>query len=405
MTRAVSLKQSRCSSSRCIARFGSRVPCAWIVGNRNCSDGGTPFERVIQCYERTFPERRVKAAMETVVYKKIGDLEAHADVYYPVEGEVLPERKMPVALMIHGGSHMLFSRKDIRPAQTQLLLGKGFLLVSLDYRLCPEVPLAEGPMVDVCDALDRARNQLPSLRLRRSALQIDGEQVVVIGWSSGGQLAMSLGWTAPQRGLPSPAAVIAFYAPTDYEDQWWQHPIQPIGAEYKSQQYNVLDGVRDAPITNYEMVTAWEEPIKDPRSMDDARCRIVLHINWKAQTLPVILNGLPSQKKAAAEHPDVEDWNALPQPSLDTIRAASPRAHIRQGTYTVPTFFVHGTADDLIPWQQSEGTYRTMVKRGLQAELVLLEGAPHICDLSSDPESDGWKATLKAYDFIASYVS
>jgi hypothetical protein len=34
--------------------------------------------------------------METVVYKKIGNLEVHADVYYPVESEVLSERKMPV---------------------------------------------------------------------------------------------------------------------------------------------------------------------------------------------------------------------------------------------------------------------------------------------------------------------
>jgi pimeloyl-ACP methyl ester carboxylesterase len=136
---------------------------------------------------------------------------------------------------------------------------------------------------------------------------MDGEQVVVIGRSSGGQLAMSLGWTAPQRGLPPPAAVIAFYAPTNYEDEWWQHPIQPRGAEYQGQQYDVLDGIRDAPIASYGMVAAWDEPIKDPRNMDDARCRIVLHVNWKAQTLPVILNGLPSRKKAAVEHPDVKD--------------------------------------------------------------------------------------------------
>jgi acetyl esterase/lipase len=277
---------------------------------------------------------------------------------------------------------MLFSRKDIRPAQTRLLLAKGFLPVSLDYRLCPEVPLGEGPMVDVCDALDWARNQLPFIKL-----------------------AMSLAWTAPQRGLLPPSAILVFYAPTDYEDPWWQYPIQPNGAPYKGQQYNILEGVREEPISHYDMVGAWEEPIADPRSQDDPRCRIVLHINWKAQTLPVIIKGLPSRRKAADEQPDVEDWAALPQPTLEEIRAVSPRAHIRQGTYNVPTFFVHGTADDLIPWQQSQGTYRSMVEGGIEAELVLLEGAPHICDLSSDPESDGWKAAKKAYDFICSHVS
>lgn len=309
---------------------------------------------------------------------------------------------------------MLFSRKDIRPSQTRLLLAKGFLPVSIDYRLCPEVPLAEGAMQDVCDALHWARTELCSILLHRPGLQIDGEKVVVVGWSSGGQLAMSLAWTAPQRGLHPPEACLAFYAPTDYEDEWWRNPIQPTGAAYRGQQYDLLEGVRDEPITNYEMVGAWEEPISDPRSQDDPRCRIVLHINWKAQTLPVIMNGLPSKRRAAAiaasssaatdPHAGEEEWGALPQPSLDTIRAHSPRAHILQGAYSVPTFFVHGTADDLIPWQQSQGTYQAMVERGLDAELVLLEGAPHICDLSSDPKSDGWKAVLRAYDFLSSHV-
>ncbi|KAL4864217.1 hypothetical protein BDV12DRAFT_205861 [Aspergillus spectabilis] len=372
------------------------------------SDGNSPESKTVRVVAAfptgspAAPVKRIKAAMETVVYKRVGDLNIHADVYYPLEPPI--ERKLPIALMIHGGSHMLFSRKDIRPAQTQLLLSKGFLPVSLDYRLCPEVPLAQGAMVDVCDALDWARNQLPNFHFGSTKFQIDGDQVVVVGWSSGGQLAMSLAWTGPERGLPAPAAILAFYAPTDYEDIWWQNPIHPIGAEYRGQQYDVLDGVRDSAITLYDMVGAWEEPIKDPRSMNDARCRIVLHINWKAQTLPVILNGLPSRQQAQLEYPDVKDWSTRPQPTLDTIQAASPRAHIRQGTYTVPTFFVHGTADDLIPWQQSQGTYQTLVAQGIPAELELLADAPHICDLSSDPDSDGWKATLRAYDFISSYV-
>ena len=155
-------------------------------------------------------------------------------------------------------------------------------------------------MVDVCDALDWDHNQLPNMRFQRSRINIDGEQVVVVGWSLGRQLAMSLAWTAPERGLRPQAAILAFYAPTDYEDPWWQHPLQPNGALYKCQQYDVLDGVQDQPITNYDIVGAWEEPIADPRSIEDPRCRIILHINWKWQTLPVILNGLSSKEKASS---------------------------------------------------------------------------------------------------------
>ena len=91
--------------------------------------------------------------------------------------------------------------------------------MSLNHRLCPEVKLAEGPIVDVCDALDWGRNTLSSLTFQCPGLHIDGERVVAVGWSSGGQLAMSLAWTAPQKGLRPPEAILAFYCPTDYEDE------------------------------------------------------------------------------------------------------------------------------------------------------------------------------------------
>ncbi len=34
----------------------------------------------------------------------------------------------------------MFSRNDIRPEQTTLLLKSGILPVSVDYRLCPDPP-------------------------------------------------------------------------------------------------------------------------------------------------------------------------------------------------------------------------------------------------------------------------
>ncbi|ORY67214.1 uncharacterized protein BCR38DRAFT_509936 [Pseudomassariella vexata] len=375
------------------------------------TDGAAPESktvRVIGAFPAKKTVKTVKAALETVVYKKIGDQEIHADVYYPVDGE-FPNKKMPVGskppvpLLVLPSSHIIFSRKDIRPAQTRLLLEKGFLPVSLDHRLCPEVSLSEGPMVDVCDALHWTRNTLPHIKLKRPGLEIDGDKVVAVGWSSGGQLAMSLAWTAHPRGLRPPEAILAFYCATNYEDEWWRCPIQPVGAEDRGIKYDVLEAVQDEPITNYGVLGAWE-PLSDPHILTDPRCRIVLHINWKAQTLPVILGGLVSRKKAAAQSSDVKDWNLLPQPTLDQIRAASPLAQIRQANYQTPTFLIHGTADDLIPWQQSRGTYEAMVNRGIAAGLALVEGAPHICDLSSDPESEGWKAALRGYDFISSYV-
>jgi len=69
-------------------------------------------------------------------------------------------------------------------------------------------------MADVCNALEWTRYELPHLKLKVERLK-----TVAIWWSSGGQLAMSLGWAAPARGLSPPEAVLAFYSPTNYEDQ------------------------------------------------------------------------------------------------------------------------------------------------------------------------------------------
>jgi acetyl esterase/lipase len=118
--------------------------------------------------------------------------------------------------MIHGGGHMTLSRKAIRPNQTQHLLSNGFLPVSIDYRLCPEVSLVDGPMTDVCDAYQWARTALPQIAALHG-LAVDSNNVVVVGWSTGGQLAMSIGWTAKMAGIPPPIAVLSFYAPVDFE--------------------------------------------------------------------------------------------------------------------------------------------------------------------------------------------
>lgn len=330
------------------------------------------------------------------------------------------------------------------------MLDLGLLPISLDHRLCPETRLIEGPMVDVCDALQWARLNLPNIELANPNVRPDSDNIVLVGWSSGGQLAMSTGWTAPERGLEPPNAILAFYCPTDYEDDCkfslhlqsrlkcafmlisrgtgWRHSIQPIGAEDWGEDYDVLEAVQDeavslatcadlfvsrrtcwltfknqTQITNYGIIGAWE-PLSDPRIRNDPRARIVLHMNWKAQTLPVIINGLSSRGLAASKRPEVKDWNALPLPPIEEIRRCSPLAQVRSGNYATPTFLVHGTADDLIPWQQSLRTIKEMKSRNIDAHLVLVQDGPHVCDSSRDSESAGWQAVLQAYRWLGEHA-
>lgn len=111
---------------------------------------------------------------------------------------------------------MTLSKKAIRPAQTSFLLANNILPISLDYRLCPEINVIDGPIADVRDAFAWVQKNLPQI-VRNKDIMVDTNKIVVIGWSSGGHLAMSTAWTTKEAGLQPPKAILSFYGPTDFE--------------------------------------------------------------------------------------------------------------------------------------------------------------------------------------------
>ncbi|KAJ5604418.1 hypothetical protein N7510_009572 [Penicillium lagena] len=343
--------------------------------------------------------------METVPFTTVDGIPLLADIYYPAK-EDAPGVKRPIGLMIHGGGHIMLSRKDIRPKQTRLLLERGLLPVSIDYRLCPEVSLTEGPIPDACAALNWARTVLPTLQLQRPDIYPNGEKVAVVGWSTGGTLSMMLPFSAPQRGIQPPDAILAFYCPTDYEADFYREPNYPEGTSGTvPQTYDLLEGVQEHPITGYN-VPAYKGATGGWMSLSDPRSRIALHMNWKGQALPVLLNGLPSKKKLLDDGDDASstNWLDLPQPSMDRVRALSPYAQIVEGNYRVPTFLIHGTRDDLIPWEQSVRTTDALASQGVGAGVAIVEDAVHLFDLYRDPEGKYWEAVLEGYDFLLKHL-
>ncbi|KAI9844533.1 MAG: Type I Iterative PKS [Sclerophora amabilis] len=342
--------------------------------------------------------RNADIPMETVVYKQVGETSICADIYYPAKSDIA-RSKRPIALMIHGGGHVILSRKDIRPTQTQLLLDNGLLPVSVDYRLCPELDLVHGPMTDVRDAYQWARQTLPTLQLQRPEIQPDGDNVVAIGWSTGGHLAMTLGWTASQQNLKPPEAVLACYCPTDYEADWWKQPNFPEGSAASAlQNYDLLEGIKDEPITSYQMPVG-TRAVGGWMSTADPRSRIALHMNWRGQTLPILLRGLPSKSKAAKNN---DELLSLAQPTSEEIVPISPLAQIVRGTYRTPTYFVHGTADHLIPWQQTQRTHAALVSNGVPTGVTYVDGVGHLLDPNSDVHGKGWQAVREGYEFLFS---
>lgn len=103
-----------------------------------------------------------------------------------------------------------------RPHQTAYLLKHNILPLSIDYRLCPEINLIDGPITDTRDAYAWIKSSLQPL-LQPRGITIDASRNVVIGWSTGGHLAMTTAWTSVEIGLEPPVGILSFYGPTDFE--------------------------------------------------------------------------------------------------------------------------------------------------------------------------------------------
>jgi acetyl esterase len=138
-------------------------------------------------------------------------------------------------LHIHGGGMVVGTADNAGKTRQPLALEHDCVIVSVDYRLCPETPFP-GPQED---------NYAGLLWLveNAEALGVDPNRIVVFGESAGGGLAASLALMARDRGGPPLAGQVLIYPMLDWrtggpDDQWknahtgefiWTHAKNQFG--------------------------------------------------------------------------------------------------------------------------------------------------------------------------------
>src|SRR3989454_3705402 len=150
--------------------------------------------------------------LKTYTYKTLAPQgnDLQADVHSPA-GEAV----RPVIIFIHGGALMMGDRK-MTPRSGSLLetmLNAGYVVVSIDYRLAPQVKLP-AIIEDVRDACDWVRQRGPEL------FRIDPDELSVMGQSAGGYLTMMAGL----RVQPRPRALVSFWGYGDIAGKWYSQP-------------------------------------------------------------------------------------------------------------------------------------------------------------------------------------
>ncbi|MEU3691444.1 alpha/beta hydrolase [Streptomyces narbonensis] len=241
------------------------------------------------------------------------------DVHVPAS-----EQPVPAVVWIHGGGWLEGDRRYPPPTvPVELLhgtvLGAGLALVGIDYRHGLEAPFPA--------QLHDTKAAIRYVRHFAAELGIDKDRIAVMGESAGGHLAALAGLVRPDATQDTAALE------GDVGVRGQDSAVQAVVAWYAAS----------------DIVALLAHPLPMPPAPDGSAY---------PDPFSALLGGTPEQ---------------LPE----LARAASPVTYA--GSATPPPFLlIHGTADRLLPYSQSESLAEALRDAGGDVTLRPVEGADHI---------------------------
>ncbi|HVT73697.1 MAG TPA: alpha/beta hydrolase [Lacunisphaera sp.] len=316
-------------------------------------------EAVAFVLDRLRPYRKAAAlpAVETITYKRIGNLEIKADV---VRGRS-DGRPAPVAVWIHGGGLMNGERqRDSVPERRvlDLLTAEGITTVSIDYRLAPETKLP-GIVSDIEDAFHWVRTDGPRL------FGADPTHVAALGSSAGGFLTLVAG----ARVRPRLAALVSFWGYGEITSAWAVTPsAAPRHNQIKATRAEAEACIAPSPVAN---------SADRPRPIGPYYQYCRQHGLWSQA-----LTGWDARTEAGKFAPYMPVQNLSPD--------------------FPPTLLIHGTADTDVPVEQSETMAAALARLGVEHRFIRVAGAEHTLKGSDEETVDAMDRA--AADFLRHHL-
>lgn len=297
------------------------------------------------------------AALEraTYTFKEVDGLKIEADVYRPAD-----ERPRPVLVWIHGGALITGTRASVPRQLLDLARDEGYALVSIDYRLAPEV---KSPAIveDVRDALAWIRQDGPRL------FHADASRLVVAGGSAGGYLTMMTGWCVE----PPPTALVAYWGYGDVDGDWLSKP-----SDYYRNETPAVDRDSALQAVSGQVISGTETT-----EVGQARGQYYRYLRQ---------NGLWTKEVTGLD----------PATQRAELDALCPVRNIA-ADYP-PILMIHGTADTDVPYEKSTEMAAELERQKVRHELVTVAGAGH--GLAGGEPETVRAAHDRAAQFIREYL-
>ncbi|KAI7972920.1 hypothetical protein EIK77_000807 [Talaromyces pinophilus] len=288
---------------------------------------------------------------KTLFYKSSGSIEIPMDIYLPKNTQ-----NAPVLLWFHGGGLLQGRRDLISPHMRRNVQTHGYICISADYRLTPQVNVGE-VFEDVKNCISFIRTQLPS-HLGEGV--VDPTRLAVSGSSAGGFLALLAGLYVD----PKPNIIIPIYPITDPLGTFFTNSQPAPKGRYSASKEEMsfhLD-------LNAEPITSSGKVPDDPRSH--------MYVYMLKSANLAELWGVPDDKSAAPYR-------------------VSRRIHDHG---LPPAYVLHGDADTAVGVEQSDEVVGAMLGLGLTVQYERPHGKDHFLDDGDDYENS------ELYSFVMRYL-
>ncbi|KAG2419780.1 hypothetical protein HFD88_004576 [Aspergillus terreus] len=312
----------------------------------------------------------------TVQYKEANGSKIMTDIYLP-PGE---SASYPVLINIHGGAFMLGHSRMVSMPQIDDCLARRWIVVAPNHRLCPQVNILDGPITDCRDLLQWIYSgQLDAyLQSQNKPHRVDHQRVMAFGTSSGGTLALSLGYDVPQP----PAAILNFYGAVHFTDPFWTSPVPHIKSKLPPFADSFLQQIYA------------EHPVPTSSA-----------ISLEGQS--------EGPSGAAPDFTRARDAFAFTQIANGTVLAACfPGRDVREidpvarvGSTFPPTFIVHGSEDRMVPIGLSRRLLEVLRGCGVRCGMVEVPGEDHTFAMGMEVGSRTWEVQRQGFDFLAEVIS
>jgi acetyl esterase/lipase len=271
-----------------------------------------------------------KLVKKEYIYKEIGDLEIKADVYRFADTEV-----RPVVVWFHGGALINGSRAKPHKDLYDLCERQGYMLISFDYRLAPEIKL---PLIleDVKSAIKWIREQGPHL------FRANPERIVVTGGSAGGYLALMTGAIVK----PPVTAIVSFWGYGDVDGKWYTEPSK----------YYTLNA----------------RPVPKDKALKVVGKKVHTFTTWKGEARArnsyyVYLRQTGNwTKEVTGIDPGLYPRKLYPYSPVRNVKSMFP-----------PTILIHGKKDEDVPYRKSVEMAAALKEAGITHELIGIDKGMH----------------------------